>query len=390
LDESHVPDVLRIRAQAFNVPSARPELDGVSQYRGLCAGDRVLAILRLRPDVQCVGGAPVPVTKVGSVAVDVAERGRGLGGQLLRAALVEMAESGSALSVLHPTVVGVYQAVGYELAGTRTRYRVPVTDLPRSSVAGVDVCSTPPDAAERAACHARLSRSTTGLLSGRIGRAPEADGWPHQWLVAREAGEVTGYLRYRQTPDGAGTAGEEAGYRFSIDADELHWTDARAARALLAAVAGHSALGTTFSWLGPSADPLLSLVPSGRPVVEVEQRWMSRVVDLAAALTARGWPVTAELSIRLRIDDPVLARNDRVVRLSIRDGAAAVDAVPDSDGRAVVDAGIDVGALAALYTGWAAAPDLVRLGRLTGADRRTVDALAASFAGPRPHLLDWF
>lgn len=374
LREDDVADVVRIRTHAFGTP-VDAELPEIAEYRGLFAGGRLRAVLRLRATEQYLGGRPVPCTLVSSVAVDLGARGRGLGGRLLRAALAEMADAGSVVSLLHPTVVGAYRSVGYELAGSRIRYQVPVHDLPRApGGGGCELTTERPDDAALDDCHDRFARGCQGPL--RRGTSPGA---PY-WLAAWHGNRLTAYLNYRHVADPGSTKGEEAAYRFGIESDEFVWIDAGSAQLLLAAIGTQAPLATTFCWLGQPADPLLTLFPAGRPHVETEQRWMARIVDVRRALGDATWPATADADVTLTVTDPVLG--DGAYHLSAPDGRVRSTQVDTGRGEVTVD----VGGLAALLTSWLTPTDLTRLGRLHGAP----ESLAAVFAGPRPFLFDWF
>ena len=109
---------------------------------------------------------------------------------------------------------------------------------------------------------------------------------------------------------------------------------------------------------------------------------MTRLLDVGMALTARGYPPGSDDDLSLTVVDPMLRHNNRAMRLRVTDGVAEIAAERESALR------IDVGTLAALYTGWLHPLDAARMGRLEGAAPHHVAALARLFSGPQPWLVE--
>jgi predicted acetyltransferase len=174
------------------------------------------------------------------------------------------------------------------------------------------------------------------------------------------------------------------GYAYTVDARTVHWHDADAARALLATVALNRALATVFRWAGPPDDPLEAFFPEPAIAVEWTTPWMCRLLDVPAALVARGYPPGVTAAVEFTVDDPTLLENAAAIRLEIREERASAERIERARAR------IDVGALAALYTGQLAARDAARIGRLTDATDGEIAQLEAIFAGPKPWLADIF
>jgi len=122
----------------------------------------------------------------------------------------------------------------------------------------------------------------------------------------------------------------------------------------------------------------------------VEDYWMLRLVDVRAALLARGYP-PLDAELELDVGDELLPENSGRYLLALARGAARISApgegTPSAASRPQVR--LSVGALAALYTGFATPWQLATAGRL----QATEDALALLahiFAGPAPGLPDFF
>ena len=110
---------------------------------------------------------------------------------------------------------------------------------------------------------------------------------------------------------------------------------------------------------------------------------MLRVLDLPAAIAARGFPPGMTAELHLDVADDLLEENRGRWRVRIADGRAAAERGGRGDLR------IDVRGLAALYTSYAGAGDLAASGLAEGTPG-ALAAAAAAFAGPLPWLADFF
>src|SRR5262249_31986324 len=109
-----------------------------------------------------------------------------------------------------------------------------------------------------------------------------------------------------------------------------------------------------------------------------------RVLDVAAAMTARGFPpgVSGEVHVDVAGDDIVPENAGRWL-LRVEDGRAEVE----RGGRGTLRT--DVRGLAALYTGFHSPADLRAAGFADGDDASLASATAL-FAGPHPWMADHF
>jgi predicted acetyltransferase len=115
-----------------------------------------------------------------------------------------------------------------------------------------------------------------------------------------------------------------------------------------------------------------------------ERHWMLRLVDAPAAVAARGFADALQAQVPLEIADDVCPSNAGRWMLVVEGGRGRLE----RGGSGAVRLG--VGALSALYSGWATTALLARTGRLDGgseADRAAVDRV---FAGPLPWMMDEF
>jgi predicted acetyltransferase len=241
----------------------------------------------------------------------------------------------------------------------------------------------PCDLGEIQTCYHRLATSTNGLID-------RTDRWwrrrvlapgdrPLYGYLARASGQVGGYVVFEPEP-----ARGNFSYSYSLACHDLVWLDHAAAGQLLDFAAGHRSVGVDLVWVGSIEEPLFNLVDFQEIQILESSRWMVRLIDVPKALEARGYPQGVRAAVTLDVADPDLPGNHQVMRFEVAEGRARV--TPGGGGGVVR---LDIGTLAAVYTGWLSARDAVRTGRLEG-DRDDVAALEASFGGPKPWMLDRF
>lgn len=374
-----LPRIEALSTLAFNYPWT-PEMRArvrIDEYRVLDDAGTIPAALKINDVGHVFGGSAVRAGGIGAVAVAAEARGRGHGTTIMREALRELRAGGVPLSSLYPATIPVYRACGYGHGMHWTRWKTPLSALPTRAPLDAEPFET---AAEIAPAYARIARAHAGLL------VRDARWWEqrvlteenrHRYLV-RESGRVTGWIIYA-----LGTS--EEGWRFPLHAHDLYWETPEAARALLALAAMHRSTASDLSWIGPLDEPLVSFLDDHGPKLVSTFRGMLRLVDVPAALEARGYPSSADARITIAVEDAVLPENAGPWSVHVTDGVAKVVAAPGARADAIADAGT----WASLYAGMHAARDAARLGRLR-ADDPTIATLEAMFAGPTPWLGDFF
>jgi predicted acetyltransferase len=163
---------------------------------------------------------------------------------------------------------------------------------------------------------------------------------------------------------------------------ELVAADARAAVTLWRHLGSHTAQVDTVTVLAMPLDALTLLLPE--QVVEFvgANHWMTRIVDAAGAIAARGFPPGVRAEVHVQLADRLAPWNDGRFVLRIEGGEGKLS--PGGTG----DVHLSVNALASLYTGWASASSLAAAGLVHHAGERELGMLDAGFAGPRPYLYD--
>ncbi|MGW4114714.1 GNAT family N-acetyltransferase [Actinosynnema sp. NPDC004786] len=361
----------RLRRVAFGrvaEPSSRP---GV---RGLLAelGGRAAGVLTIKEFHQFWGGATVPMGGVGGVAVDPWARGRGVAGALLDAALRDMREHGQALSALYATVPAVYRSRGWERAGVFEWLEFPLDRMP----AGARVEARPAvegDLSALHACYADLASTVNGLLD-RSAPAIDVSGVLDLDVVSVVPGHdggVRGYL----------TA--ERGLR-GLRVFDLVGRDVTTQLGLL------RELG---SWAGVLdraqvrvVDPAVTGLLTNQAIEHTvtTSAWLLRVVDLPAAVAARGWPAARWLrsaAVDLDVVDEHAPWHAGRWRLVVEDGEVRVE--PGGGGAVRLHAR----ALGPWFSGMQDSHALRRAGLLDG-DGALLDRLVGAPGVPR--LADYF
>lgn len=358
------PQLRRLSGLAFGyTPSEDPPEETPAIRLGVFEGERLMAVAVGRPYEQWWCGRSVPMCGIASVAVHPDARGRGAV-RLLMDAVLE--RTSAPLSVLFPTAPGIYRPLGWEVVGTLDETHIPLACLTVTVPPGVTTRSaTPEDLPRLHELYAERGRTGSGLLTRE---GPSFPSGPEGLLevdvvtVAEQHGQITGWISY----------GRGQGYRHGgpLRVLDCVTTTPGALAALLSGLVSWSAVVDEVRWRGGTTDVALAV---GRtlPAPATAQPWMLRVLDVPAALQARGWRHDGQASFAVD--------NTAGWALEVRDGRA--DVTPRSpDGLPRLDAR----GLALLYAG-ADVSLLVRAGLL---DRPAPEL--AVFAGPAPEILDYF
>ncbi len=384
--ERELAAVEDIVSQAFGMPLEemtpwRQKVEaGGGQLRVLREGGSVAATSVLIPMGQWWGGHQVPMVGIGGVGVAPARRGQGTATRLMQAALRDIRGRGVPLSVLYPATQPLYRRVGFEQAGSRFELRVQVSGLDFHERS---LKLRPVEPADLPALHDVYRRY-----------AQRQQGWlergPYIWnRVTHPRGEVAyGYLV-------EGVNGVE-GYLYLTRRlisprdllQELSLTDLvaltpAAARRLLSFIGDHASLAREVVWRGGPADPLLFLLREQTYQVKSLFQWMLRILDVPAALQARGYAAGQSGALHLEVEDDLFPENQGRFVLEVENGEAEVRAGGDGDMK------LHVRTLASLYSGFLS-PDALRFAGALEADELSLRTASALFAGAPPALPDMF
>jgi predicted acetyltransferase len=381
--DDELPAVGALLAWCFGFPAADAEpwlrragLENVNVRR---RGGVIEASALTVPMGQYFGGKSVPMVGIAGVGTSAEARGTGAALAIMTRVLREQRAKGFAISTLYPATLGLYRKVGYERAGARFEARVPLSAIAIQDRALSLRAMTPEDGPAVEACY----RAKASGVNGFVDRGPYV--WQRtreprgahlsRGFVVGEGAHVEGYAYVHEKID--------ASLHFALHASDLVATTRRAYRRLLTFAADHGTIGNDLVWSAAPSDPSVQLLPRVGYDARVYPVWMLRVLDVASALTSRGWPEHVAIDVDLEVTDDVIADNAGRFTLHLAAGRAEVA----RGGKGSVK--LDVRALAALYTGWQDPRTLSALGEL---EARTADlsALTSAFAGPSPWMPDFF
>lgn len=354
------------------------EKTGHENIRVIREGDTVLGGLLLIPMAQYFGGQSVPCVGIAGVGVAPGFRGRGVASALVRGTMRELRRRGVALSALYPASIPLYRRAGYELAGGTWRFELAGRDLPSAPLGHEIRAFEDADESHVRAVYAEHARRRNGWL----------DRGPYVWERTRRVVEgeaarghvffagsrLDGYVFYRQKM-------VEHGVELRIS-DMAARTPA-AYRDVLSFLAGHKSLAERVMWYGGIDDPWLALFRDRHYGLGLHHHWMLRVVDVRAALEARGYPVELETSLTLVVRDDVMKTERGAYRVRVSGGRATV-----SEGRRG-GLELDVRTLAALYASHLDVRAAAGLGLVRGGSR-ALERAGMLFAGPPPSMNDLF
>jgi predicted acetyltransferase len=353
----------------------------MEEFLGAWVAGELVGTTEVMPVGQFFGNRSVPMGAVASVAVRPDHRGHGIAPRLLALAVDRMHEQGLPVSTLHPATTRLYRGLGWEIGGEFGVRRVPTTSL-AALPPGEQECLRPgrtDDLDGVAECYERVAPSINGAIDRNNTR------WridqltldrPQRYVYVYDADDgIDGYVVYDQHQT-------RRQWGFGITVHELVAADARAAVTLWRHLGSHVAQVDAVTVLALPLDVLTLLFPE--QVVELvgANHWMTRIVDAAGAVAARGYPPAVGAEVHLQLVDRVAPWNDGRFVLRVEGGEGKLS--PGGTG----DVHLSVNALASLYTGWATASVLAAAGLVHHAGRRDLADLDAAFAGPRPFLFD--
>jgi predicted acetyltransferase len=381
---------------AFNINVSPGEilLEGT-----LCAYDnsRVVGTARSLAFDQWFGGAKVPCAGISAVTVLPEYRGRGTARALMTRLLGRQRAAGDAVSVLYPANAQLYRQLGYEYGGVRPQFRAPVADFPAgkgevSELAGNDL-------ADVMTCFSQFASGHNGLVesadptqwSSRI-LAHKGEGTHQRTVVVPAAttstagapgGSLAGYASYFLDK-----AGVDQGFR--VTCKHFVALTPGALHALVGYFRRFENAAGEVAWYGaPGTAPLgMALTSTGFSIGSTVTRWMVRVLDVPAALEARGYLSSVSGSFVISVEDTLFPANTGPWAVEVVEGRARV--APAGTARAATAARpVPIGLFSSLYTGLATPADLVLLGALDEDDPRLA-LLSELFAGPVPWMPDFF
>ncbi|GAA1009510.1 acetyltransferase [Acrocarpospora pleiomorpha] len=339
------------------------------RYLGVFDGTRLVGTARINPYTQWWHGRPVSMGGVAGVTVAPEDRGRGAGRRIMLAALERAAELGHAVSALYPATTHPYRRLGWEHAGSQLLATIPAEGL--RTIAPAEPVKLrrmgPDDAPEMMSVLARVYAATRA--SGPIGHDEATS---RLWLDDEDDFRYLaddGFVVYSWS-------GED------IQVENLVAGSEATARALWSLVGSHATVAKRVKAAVTPDDPVFWLLADRKEDTLTQPRWMFRLVDVASALAARGYPAAVTMDAVLQVQDPQRPGNSGGWRLEVASGSGTATRSDSPEGPSLA-----IGGLSALYAGIPTST-LRRTGLLTGPTEKD-EALDAAFAA-KPYMIDYF
>ena len=382
----------RLSGEAFGVPDEPPggrererDLDQPGyRWWGVADGPRLVAQAADRAYDGWFGGRVLPLAGIAGVTVAVEARGRGVLGPLLVALLEQARERGAVLSTLFPSAPGIYRRTGYETIVTTQEVDVPssvLAALPASP--GVTLRrAEEQDAEALRRAYDTWASGVDGALTRRGVSFPATDAelvGAHTGVTLAEGpdGEVLGYASWTRGP------GRGPGPELSVA--DLVATRTGAYAALLRAVGSFSSVASTVRLRTSGHDLVRLLLPATAWAPVVEELYMLKVLDVAAAFTGARCAPSLAWRGTFTLAGDVLPGLDGAYAVDAAAGRLTCVRAPATDDRRLAPRG-----LALLVTGAVPCRDLRVLGLLTGGDPAQDADWDALVAGRVRGVLDHF
>lgn len=338
------------------------------------------------------GGAALPVAGVSWVGVLPTHRRRGVLTEMMRVQLDDIGARGESVAVLTASEAAIYGRFGYGLASRVARVRLR-TD------GGLPLVAPPTPGGririvDAADAHTLFPPVYDAMQRHRVGELSRSSAWWTMWGRDRERwrdgasarfhavhetddGAVDGYVAWRikEEWDHDGAHGE-------VRIADMAAADDEVDAALLAFLAEVDLTASVTELRRPLDDPFPLRVADWRRYATtriVDHLWL-RVLDVAGALSARGYDVDDDLV--LEVDDPFRpGAGGRFLLEAATDGAACRRV--DRAG-AAPDITVDAPGLGSLYLGDVRPSQLAAAGRLRAGDPDALQRADRVFATARP------
>ncbi len=378
-DEEAFVGILQ-RSFAIPVEGARSlwrRLDG--DVRVLADASDVVACLGWYDFGQWFGGRSVRCAGIAAVGVEPHRRRAGLASRIVTDALRELTEADVPLATLYPSNLPLYRAAGFEVAGGRYEVRVRCADLPNPKALAPVVPLRDGIADPRVRrLYARVAATRNGWIDRNDSiweRVHDFRGEVREGFGVERGDEIAGYVFLARK--------KRREWGFDVVCGDLVAEDGDAGRALLGFLGGHGTIAVeAIANIAPT-DPFVALLTHTPERHRLHHPWMLRVLDVRAAIEARGYAVEVRGTVEIEVEDALLARNSGRFVVQVEGGSACV--TPGGAGRVRVR----VRALGPLFSAHATAETLAFAGLVEG-PARELATLSALFAGSPPTTADFF
>ncbi|MEJ2088939.1 MAG: GNAT family N-acetyltransferase [Gammaproteobacteria bacterium] len=396
--KDEMPGLNRNLAYAFadnSIPSDESPPGPLQAEQTLCAfdGEKMVATSGAYDFKMRFNGRAVAADGVTVVSCDPGYRRRGIVRQLIDGLLQRSRERDVPIAILWASMGAIYQRFGYGLATTQVGYDVPVPyvqfqygERPPGQVRLMDQADALP---LLNAVYRQYSDPASGMLHRsevywEVMLRRQNDQHTHTAVYFEESDAPRGYCLYRTKWRDTGSQGPN----HLVDVFDFIWLDIEAYRGLWHYLAGHDLADRIRIIYVAEDDPAPNMFLEPRMLGRRtwDGVWL-RVVDVEAALSARGYDVPGEAIVEVHDDDLCPWNNGRY-RLVADGETGTVERISNSVSADILTR---PDAFASLVSGHTRVSDLARMGRLRLADPRRGAELDALFATRRrPHCPNMF
>ncbi len=354
---------------------------GRENVRGVYDRSRFAGGMAFYRTAQWFGGQQIACAGFSGVAINPVDRGSGACAALLRSVLAELRSQRVPLAALYASTQRLYRSVGFEYAGTRSHYSIPISSITSADrTLPIHRFESPPIDKMNLVANTRAAQT-----NGNITRS---DGLWQRLIDPHDAmGTFTYLLGDLDDPDGFAIlkgGSREGGVPQPLVSTDVAANTPAAIQRLLTLVRDHRSMCDSFEWFGPPNDPLILVADEQWVKLKHWITWMLRIVDLPAAITQRGYCPSVEGTLDLQIEDELLPENSGRWQVHFAAGCASVE--PGGDGHLRMN----IRALAPLFSAFYSAGQLIRLGAIESSSDAQTDLATAAFAGDAPWLAELF
>ncbi len=346
---------------------------GGENFRIITRQEQTIGGLAIYHMGQWFGGESLPMAGIAAVGVAPEYRGQGVANRLLKQTIQELYRQQIPISALYPATQIPYRQVGYEQGGSYCKWKLPTASI---QLRERDLTLERIEISDRRI--ADIYRQQSRLNNGNLERnraiwesvlEPPKEGTLYAYLIG-SPDRPEGYITFTQE-------------KKQIEIADWALLSAAAAKRVWTFQGDHRSQIEEVTWWGSPVNPFLLLLPEQSAIVEKQENWMLRVIDLATALTKRGYPPELSAELHLEVRDELLPTNNGKFRLQVCQGKGKIERGGNGDFQ------LNIRHFASLYTGFLSPIQLKQLNYLQAPPAALATA-SLIFTGDRPWMPDFF
>lgn len=350
-----------------------------ADVRFLADGDEPVAYLGWYAVGQWFGGRSIRCAGIAAVGVEPHRRSSGFASRIVAESLRELAEANFPLAALYPSNLALYRRADFEISGGRYELRTPCASLRRHEPLErvVELPDGVNDPRVRR-LYARVAATHNGWIDRNEAiwdRVRDFRGEVREGFGVERGGELAAYVFVARR--------KRRQLGFDLMCGDLAAVDGAAGRAILGFLGSHGTIGVDVQIFAAPWDPIAALLAEEPKRHALHFPWMLRVLDLDAALPARGFAPNVRGELHVDVEDTLIPRNAGKRVIVVENGVARVER--GGSGRVRMRAR----ALGPWFSGFATAEALAFAGHVEGPSDDLATATAL-MSGTPPTTSDFF